>query len=285
MKVAIAGGSGFCFGVQRAMDMAFKYADENKEVYSLGEIIHNPQEVRRLSEAGAKHVERISDIKKGSNAIISTHGITPERETRLKKLCRGVLDTTCPYVKIIHQIVRKLSEAGYKTVIVGDRKHLEVRGILGHAGKNSVVIEDEKDLKNARFSGKIGIVSQTTQNFSAYRSITCAIIDKVLKTRHAEVRVYNTICDATQNRQDAAVALARKSDVMVVVGGKNSANTLRLAELSRRELKHVYHVESAEEIKPSWFKGKKRAGIAAGASTPARIIMSVVNRIKKIGEK
>ena len=158
MKVYVAEGSGFCFGVKRAMELAYKYARDNrgKKVYSLHEIIHNPQEVKRLEKAGARHAEKISGIAKGAAAIISTHGVTKQEEKALEKKCAAVLDTTCPYVKKIHNIVKKLSDKKYQVIIAGDADHLEVRSILGYAGADAVVVAKAQDVSGAEIEGKSG---------------------------------------------------------------------------------------------------------------------------------
>jgi 4-hydroxy-3-methylbut-2-en-1-yl diphosphate reductase len=286
MKVSLAEGSGFCFGVQRAVEMAYKYAyaEKGKKLYSFHEIIHNPQEASRMEKAGAKHVEKISSVTKGSSVIISTHGITQAEEELLKKKCGSVLDTTCPYVKKIHHIVRKLADENYQVIIVGDPEHLEVKGILGHARENGVVVSCAEEIQKLRIKEKTGIVSQTTQNTQTYSEIICAIREKAFLNKYAEVRVFNTICGATKNRQKATMDLAKRSDIMVIVGGKNSANTRRLFEISAGILSDVYHVERSKEIQNVWFEGKRNAGVSAGASTPGSVIEEVVAKIMKIGE-
>jgi 4-hydroxy-3-methylbut-2-enyl diphosphate reductase len=286
MKVYVAEGSGFCFGVKRAMDLAFKYARDNREkkVYSLHEIIHNPQEVKRLEKAGARHVEKISGIAKGAAAIISTHGVTKQEEEALKKKCAAVLDTTCPYVRKIHNIAKKLSDEKYQVIIAGDADHLEVRSILGYAGADAVVVAKAQDVSALKLKEKVGIVSQTTQNMEAYLGIINEVQKKAFVNRYSEVRSFNTICDATKNRQAATLDMAKKVDVLIIVGGRNSANTKRLFELGKTVLPDVYHVEDTGEIKKEWFRGKKAAGVSAGASTPERAIIAAVKRIKMIGE-
>jgi len=286
MKVLVATGSGFCFGVKRAMDLAYDYTKKNagKGVYSLREIIHNPQEVKRLESAGAKHVDSAAGIKKGGRAIISTHGVTAKEETDVRSRASDVLDTTCPYVKKIHIIAGKLTAEGYRLVIVGDSDHFEVKGILGHAAEGkAVVIGGIHEISKAGLLPKTGIVAQTTFNVEKYEEIVCEITSRVFKMKNSEVRAYNTICDATQKRQEATLALAGRVEIMIIVGGRNSANTRRLYELSRAKLKKVHHVESASEIKAAWFRGISTAGVSAGASTPQGVIDEVVNKIKGIG--
>ena len=267
--------------------MAYKYAGDNKKktLYSFHEIIHNPQETARLEKAGARQAEKIADIKKGSSVIISTHGITKIEEEQLKNKCASVLDTTCPYVKKIHKIVSKLAEEKYMVVIVGDADHLEVKGILGHTAGMGSVVSSIEEVSKLKLGEKTGVVSQTTQSLDIYNGIINEIQKNAFINRYAEVRIFNTICDATKNRQQATLELAKKTDVMVIVGGKNSANTKRLFEISCGIMSDVYHVESASEIKKEWFKGKKSAGVSAGASTPAVVIAQVVAKIKKTGEK
>ncbi|MGD0566138.1 MAG: 4-hydroxy-3-methylbut-2-enyl diphosphate reductase [Candidatus Goldiibacteriota bacterium] len=287
MKVYVAEGSGFCFGVKRAMDMAFKYARSNRgrKVYSLREIIHNPQEVKRLEAAGARHVEEISGIARGAAAIISTHGVTKSEEEELKEKCAAVLDTTCPYVKKIHNIVKKLAEEKYQVIIAGDADHPEVKSILGYAGRDAVVVAKAPDVAAVKFKEKVGVVSQTTQNIDVYLELIGALQKKAFVNRYTEVRSFNTICDSTKNRQAATLELAKKADILIIVGGRNSANTKRLYELGKTVLPDVYHVESALEIRKEWFRGKKAAGVSAGASTPEKAIAAAVKRIKMIGEK
>lgn len=286
MKVVLAKSSGFCFGVERAVEMAYKYAKDKKgkKLYSFHEIIHNPQETAKLEKAGARHVNLISEIKDGSSVIVSTHGITEEEEKLLKEKCGSLLDTTCPYVKKIHHIVKKLTAENYQIIIIGDAEHLEVKGIMGYTHGNGVVVSRVEDIDKLQMKEKIGIVAQTTQNTEVYSAIIAGIEKKAFLNKYAEVRVFNTICDATKNRQKATMELAGKSDIMVIVGGKNSANTKRLYEISAEIIEDVYYVEDSKEIKKTWFTGKKNVGVSAGASTPASVINEVVMKIRKIGD-
>lgn len=287
MKVFVAKGAGFCYGVKRAMDMAYAFADKNKgkKLYSLREIIHNPQEVKKLESRGVETVEEIGEIKGDAAAIISTHGVTPAEEAALKAKNVEEMDTTCPYVKKIHLIVKRLKEEGYGIIIVGDRDHYEVRGILGYAGQGAAVVSDIKEVKKLNVRARMGIVAQTTLNEAVFSEISCALMQRVFTFRNSEARIFNTICDATHKRQEATVALAKRADVVVIVGGKNSANTRRLTELAKGILKDVHHIESEEELKAAWFKGKKSAGVSAGASTPEWLIKKVVSKIKSYGRK
>jgi len=287
MKIHVARGSGFCFGVKRAMDMAYKYADDRNsgEIYSLKQIIHNPQEAARLEQKGIKRVEEAQDVKSGTSVIVSTHGITQHQEEILKGKNIKILDLTCPYVKKIHIIVKRLTEDGCQVIIVGDKNHLEVKGIFGWAINSGVVISSKNDVKKILLKNKFGIVSQTTQNVEEYREIVNCVIKKGFDKKCTKMVVYNTICDATQKRQEATVELAKKVDTLVIIGGKNSANTKRLFKLSRKILRGVHLVETEKEIKTNWFKGKKNIGISAGASTPSWVINRVIKKIGEAGQK
>ncbi len=284
MKVSVAEGSGFCYGVRRAMDMAYKHTRPREKgvIYSLRQIIHNPQEVKRLEQAGAKHVDTVQRVKKGAPVIISAHGIPAREEKLLNAKKAKILDTTCPYVKKIHKIVRKLAKERYYVVVVGDGDHNEVDGIMGQINSEKVVINKISDIKKMKPKNKIGIVSQTTQNAGFYSEVINEITRKFFKKKYVEVRSFNTICDATRRRQEATKKLAEKADVMVIIGGRNSANTRRLYELSREKLKDVYHIETEKELRKSWFENKKHAGVSAGASTPERVINKAVRKIRSM---
>ncbi|HRU39212.1 MAG TPA: 4-hydroxy-3-methylbut-2-enyl diphosphate reductase, partial [Candidatus Goldiibacteriota bacterium] len=220
-----------------------------------------------------------------STVIVSAHGISPEEETELLAKKIDILDTTCPYVKKIHMIVKQLVDDGYEVVIVGDKDHFEVKGILGYSKGRGIVVSCAEDIASARLGRKVGVVSQTTQNRVFFMEMVCEIMRRVFVVRQAEVRVFHTICDATELRQKSVEKLAAESDVMVVVGGKESANTKRLYEISKRMTKNTYHVESASELKEKWFRGKKSAGIAGGASTPDDVIMEVAEKIRTMSDR
>jgi 4-hydroxy-3-methylbut-2-enyl diphosphate reductase len=284
MKIIIAKESGFCFGVKRAMDMVYGLAEKNpdKKIYSYREIIHNPQEVKKLEEKGIDIIYDLNKVNDNSIVMVSTHGITPVERENLKKRNINFIDTTCPYVKKIHHVVEKLSRDNYDILIIGDKHHLEVKGILGYCYNKGKVISSFSDIKKIKPGNKTGVVAQTTQDIDRYKKIIFNIINKLFKTKQVEVRVFNTICDATYKRQKETIEIARKADVVIIIGGRNSANTKRLYKLSRKILKDVYLIETADEIKKKWFKNKKVLGISAGASTPDWIIKDVVKKIKEI---
>ncbi len=284
MKIIIARESGFCFGVKRAMNMINNLPDKyhDKIIYSFREIIHNPQEVKRLEGKGINIVHDLNKIKRDSIAVVSTHGITPIEQKNLKKRNITFIDTTCPYVKKIHNVAEDLSRNNYDVLIIGDKHHLEVKGILGYCYGKGKVISSFSDINKIKLGNKIGIIAQTTQNIDKYKKIVFDIINEIFKTKQAEIRVYNTICDATYKRQKETIQIARKADVVIIIGGRNSANTRRLYELSKKIQKNVYLIETADEIKKKWFKNKKVLGISAGASTPDWIIHEVIAKLKEL---
>ncbi|MCX8093870.1 MAG: 4-hydroxy-3-methylbut-2-enyl diphosphate reductase [Candidatus Goldbacteria bacterium] len=284
MKIIIAKNAGFCFGVQRAIDMINELPDKypDKKIYLFREIIHNPQEVKRLKEKGMHIIYDLNKIENDSIVVVSTHGITPDEQEILKKRKIILLDTTCPYVKKIHNIAEHLTTNNYDILIIGDKHHLEVRGIIGYCRGRSKVASSFSEIKKMKLGNKIGIIAQTTQNIDNYKKIIFNIIDKLFKTKQIEIRIFNTVCDATYNRQKETMRIARKSDIVIIIGGRNSANTKRLYELSKKIQKNVYLVEKPSEIKKKWFKNKKILGISAGASTPHWIIQDVIKKIKEL---
>ncbi|OGF51976.1 MAG: 4-hydroxy-3-methylbut-2-enyl diphosphate reductase [Candidatus Firestonebacteria bacterium GWA2_43_8] len=275
MRVILAEHAGFCFGVKRAINMASETAKKAKDtVYTYGPIIHNPQVVEKFENEGVHAVKNISKVKKGSSIIIRTHGVPPEKESEFFKKSLKVTDATCPFVKKAQKLASKLVNEGYKVVILGEAHHPEVKGILGYTDNKAVVVGNPKEAGKIKKCGKLGVVVQTTQSMQNFLDTV-----NVLRDKAPEIRVFNTICDATRKRQDSALKLANKVDIMIVVGGKNSANTKHLAELCREKSVPTYHIEGALEIKKSWFKGKKLAGVTAGASTPDWIIKNVIKTI------
>jgi 4-hydroxy-3-methylbut-2-enyl diphosphate reductase len=273
MDIRIAKKAGFCFGVKRAIDMAFKLANEAKDgVYTLGPIIHNPQVVDKLAQAGVNATEDISSetIKV---LLIRTHGIPPQLYEETQAMPYRVVDATCPFVKKAQQYAQMLKSEGYQVVILGDRNHPEVRGLVGYAGDEAMVINGTEPLPN--LNSRVGIVVQTTKSVDTLKKVVSDIIDMV-----KEVKVYNTICDSTSHRLKETAELAKQADMMIVVGGKNSANTTRLTTLCRDMGVKAYHIETADEIESSWLTGCNCVGIIGGASTPGWIIDAVVEKLK-----
>ncbi|GHT52268.1 4-hydroxy-3-methylbut-2-enyl diphosphate reductase [Endomicrobiia bacterium] len=282
LKIKIAKNSGFCFGVRRAIDLVEKATKEKPRVYTLGPIIHNPQEVERLEKQGIKILKDSKRIKEGS-IILRTHGIPFELHRKLEaNKTINIIDATCPFVKRAQNIVKQLSadvkSEDEKIILVGEKVHPEVVALVSYGNDKCVVIENSKEAGRFEWSGGLNIVSQTTQTPKNFDSTV-----KVLKKRH-KVKVYNTICKATLERQKSAKKLAGTVDLMIVIGGKNSGNTTRLAQICGTKTK-TYHVETTDDLKEQWFKKIENVGLTAGASTPVWIIKDIEKRVKEIGLK
>jgi 4-hydroxy-3-methylbut-2-enyl diphosphate reductase len=275
VELKTAANAGFCFGVKRAIELVEKTLEEKAEVYTLGPIIHNPQEVRRLEKKGAKVLNDIDSVKSGC-VILRTHGVSLELHNKLEKdKTLFIIDATCPFVKKAQNIVKSLSSQETTIVIVGEKSHPEVEALVSYAAGKSVVIETPKEAFELEGSGELNIVSQTTQTPQNFD-----VIVEIIKKRF-KVNIYNTICKATVERQKAAQELAKNVDLMIVIGGKNSGNTTRLAEICGAQTK-TYHIETVNEIDYKWFINVGIVGLTAGASTPGSIIRSVGRRIKEI---
>lgn len=275
VKITIAKSAGFCFGVKRAIDLAQDIASKNKEVYTFGPLIHNPQEVQRLEKENIKVVEDYSKIKAGV-LVLRTHGIPLKTyENLLKKENIKIVDATCPFVKKAQDIIKDLSKNCEQIVIVGEQKHPEVVALVSYGRNKCLVVEDKNDVKNVKKTDIIYIVSQTTQSPKKFEEIVNEI------SKISQVKVFNTICRATFDRQSAAEKLAKEVDIMIVIGGKNSGNTTRLYQICSAITK-TYHVENIYEIEKDWFDDVKNIGITAGASTPDWIIEKVKRRIEEI---
>lgn len=278
MEILLAKSAGFCFGVKRATQMAFEAADQHPHICSLGPIIHSPQVVDKLRALGVEVVDRVEDIPSGA-VIIRSHGVTAPEVQAITQRDLAIIDATCPFVKKAQEYAARLAGDGYAVVIVGEAEHPEVQGIVSYAkGKVHVVANAAQAVQLPRFA-RVGIVAQTTQSFDNLRQVADICLEK-----SQELRVFNTICDATTVRQNEAREIARQVDVMLVIGGFNSANTSRLAHICQEIQPATHHVESAEEIQSSWLFTAARVGITAGASTPGWLIDEVVNRVLKLAE-
>jgi 4-hydroxy-3-methylbut-2-enyl diphosphate reductase len=277
MKILLAKTAGFCFGVRRAVNIAFRASGKKRKgVYTLGPIIHNPQVVEQLKEKGIIPINDIKGKKDIRALIIRTHGIPRNLSEEISSMGCEIIDATCPFVKKAQYYAKLLSEEGYQVVILGEREHPEVKGLLSYASDDAIVVDGNRPL--SRLKNKVGIVVQTTQPLDALKRVLSQAIG------HAkEIKVYNTICNSTALRLKETEDMARKVDAMVVVGGKNSANTTQLANLCRSLSVATYHIETLFEIQDIWFRDAKRVGITAGASTPGWIIKEVEQRIRNIG--
>ena len=275
VKITIAKSAGFCFGVKRAIDLAQDIASKNSDVYTFGPLIHNPQEVARLEKENIKVIEDYSKIEKGV-LVLRTHGIPLDiYENLSKKENIKIVDAACPFVKKAQDIIKELSKDSEQIVIVGEKKHPEVVALVSYGKGKCLVVEDKNEVKNVKKTDIIYIVSQTTQSPKKFEEIVNEI------SKISQVKVFNTICRATFDRQSAAAKLAKEVDVMIVIGGKNSGNTTRLYQICSNITK-TYHIEDVDEIEPAWFDKVEAVGITAGASTPDWIIENIKRRIKEI---
>lgn len=277
IEIVKAKNAGYCYGVERALRLVEESLESSKKpILSLGPLIHNPQVVKELEEKGIKAVDSLDNVSSGT-VIIRSHGVKPQvlEEARKKKL--DVIDATCPFVRKAQLVAAQLNQEGYTVVIVGEKTHPEVEGILAHAKNNAFVVESSREISKKILKGasRIGVVVQTTQSLEKFKRVVAKLL-----TFTSELKVFNTICNATRKRQDAARQLALQTDLVIVVGGKNSANTTRLFQICQKINPLTYHIESPDEVKRSWFKGIKKIGITAGASTPKHLIVEVERKIK-----
>lgn len=280
-QVILAESAGFCFGVKIAVDMAKEAGKKYGGAWTDGPIIHNKQVVSFLESLNVKELKENQHLKAGETVLIRSHGVPPKEERRLKEAGVNVIDATCPFVKKVHEKVRQLVKEGYFVVIIGEHGHPEVIGILGHleeAGGEGIVVSSKEELiKNIPHKRRIGIVAQTTQNEDFFREAVGYIAENT-----EEVKIFNTICDATSVRQEEVKKLAPKVDVMIIIGGKHSGNTNRLAQISKALNPNTYHIEKADELDKKWFENADKIGVSAGASTPDWIINEVVEKIKEM---
>lgn len=275
MEVIVADNAGFCFGVKRAIKMATDTLNEAPgPVKSLGQLIHNPQVVSQFQRRGLEVVSDVTELAPDGTVVIRSHGVGPE--VRDQATARGlhVVDTTCPFVTKAQQYAAKLIAENYKVVMIGDANHPEVIGVVAHTQGKAIVINTAAEAEQLKFIPRMGVVFQTTHSIGHVQEVVGALLK-----RGKEVRVFNTLCGATTSMQKTAVELAPSVEAMVIIGGRQSANTAQLAEVCRKVNPRVLQVESAEELDPSWFTGIRRVGVSAGASTPDEVIAEVVARL------
>jgi len=277
-RIEKAAGIGFCFGVRRAIDILEKVARERGGVETLGAVVHNQQVLQRLTELGVRVAKGVDDIR-GDTVAISTHGVSPQLETEIRARHINIINTTCPFVHRAQLAARKLAESGFFVIIYGDASHSEVTGIMGWAKGRGVATLDEKFItKFDRLPRRLGVLSQTTQIPAYFTEFVKKLIDSTL-AKGSELRIIDTICYDIRERQAVALELANRVDLMLVIGGHNSANTNRLAELCSTVTK-TYLVETVAEIQPSWLQGQHHIGITAGASTDEQTINEVLMKLE-----
>jgi len=277
MPVRLAKKVGFCFGVKRAIEMAEDVLDKGERAYSLGSVIHNKQVVDALSKRGLKVIDDIKSAR-GGCIVISSHGISPQRCEEIKRRSLKLVDTTCPFVRNAQEMASRLSREGYRVIIVGDANHPEVKALVDFAGKGACVVKDARDIKALKIKQgeKIGILSQTTQAMDNFLPVIRAAIEAA----PGSLRVFNTICKDAEERQASAKDIASKVGLMLIVGGKSSANTKRLFEVCKKITAASYLVETEIDIKDVWLKNVGSVGVTSGASTPDWVVDKVVKKVE-----
>ena len=276
LNVTIANHAGFCFGVKRAIQIVSEQVKKTNPIYTLGPLIHNPPEVNRLESLGIYNINN-QDVAGSCPIVIRTHGIKKEVKENLINSDNLIIDATCPHVKYLIDVVSLAKKEEYTTVIMGDKNHPEVDAASSYANYNTIIINSPKQLLQIKKNCKLVLCAQTTQHNKEFSELV-----KEAVLRFKEIRVFNTICKATEERQNSVLKLAKNSNIVIIVGGKNSANTKRLVELSLSIQTRTYLIESCEELKKEWFKDNENIGITAGASTPEWMINRVVDSLTRI---
>ncbi len=273
--IIVARHAGYCYGVQRALRMAKSAAcDPGPPIATLGPLIHNPGVVDDLAQRGVRPADSLDDVAAGS-VIVRTHGVPPHVVAAARERGLSVLDATCPFVRAAQKKAARLRESGRVVVILGERRHPEVLGIAACAGSDAVVVESADELRDGLVRDRrVGIVVQTTQTYAALSELAAAVAPLARETL-----IYNTICEATEQRQEAAREMAREVDCVLVVGGRNSANTRRLADVCRGIQPCTHHIERATEVVCSWLRGCRTVGVTGGASTPQDEIDATVEAL------
>ena len=275
MKIQLASSYGFCFGVKRAI----RIAEEHQGSKTYGPLIHNKDEINRLKEGfNIGLAEKLDDVAPNDSIVIRTHGIPKQELAQLKAEEHEIIDATCPYVTTPQNIVAQMSEKGYSIVIFGDKNHPEIKGVVSYAKdpRNAFIVANEQELAGLPILSKVAVVAQTTRKPEDYLKVVNALV-----LSHKEVRVFNTICNATFENQDAAAVLAKDADVMIVIGGKHSSNTKQLHSICLTYCDDSYLIENERELESEWFQGKSLCGISAGASTPDWIVQNVIDGIQE----
>lgn len=275
MEIITANPTGLCFGVKRAITTLEAELKQSQSVYSLGSPIHNPQEISRLEKLGLKVVSEPEEVPQGAVSFVRAHGVTPEIIEILRERSSKLVDGTCPFVKTAQERAKALSEEGYIVIILGDASHPEVKGIMGYvSGEVHVLSSPEEVPGNLRY-GRYGILSQTTQRVETFSALVSRFVSVA-----PEIKVYNTICRATLERQRSVCRLAEEADGIIVLGGRNSANTRKLAEIAEGSGVPTIWIEHSGEIEGGWLENKAKTGIAAGGSTPDWLIHELIQKLK-----
>lgn len=279
MEIILAENSGFCFGVKRALEKTLESVKmQEGTIHTLGPLIHNRQVIEYLETRRVYSADTMDEIP-GGLLIIRSHGVPLKIYKEAERRAIRLVDATCPYVRKVQEIAKTEHGKGRQVVILGNPQHPEVVGINGWCENKAIAINNETDVDSISNYDKISVVAQTTLSMDKWDTLTAMILE-----RSEDVALFNTICSATRNRQKSCVELARRADVMVIIGGYHSSNTQKLYELSKRHCRNSHHIETAEQLQSDWLEDAETVGIAAGASTPDWIINQVIKKIKiKVG--
>ena len=281
MQVLLAEEFGFCFGVERAVEMVEGALDEGARVRTLGPLIHNTQEIQRLEAEGVRTINAPAEVSDGETAVIRAHGVTPEVQRELEERAERVIDATCPFVTKVQKLAERAAAEGRDVVVVGNPDHPEMIGVRGYAPERAHVVRDASEVAELPPLHAPLVVSQTTLKLSTFLEAA----DAVRARADSEPQVVNTICSATRDRQDAARALAGHVDAFYVIGGRHSSNSLKLLSVCKEQCEKSFLIETTDEINPEDLRGAERVGVTAGASTPNWLIEQVVARLREIGSQ
>jgi 4-hydroxy-3-methylbut-2-enyl diphosphate reductase len=279
MEVLLAEEYGFCFGVERAVDMVEDALAEGGTIRSLGALIHNSQEMQRLEAKGVTTINSPAEADAAATAVIRAHGVTPEVQRELEGKAAHVIDATCPFVTRVQHLAERAATAGRDVVVAGNPDHPEMIGVVGYAPENTYVVRDASEVASLPMLRQPLVVSQTTLKLQTFLEVA----EAVRARSETEPQVINTICSATRDRQDAARALSGQVDAFYVIGGRHSSNSVKLLAVCKEQCEHSFLIETADEINADDLTGVNRVGVTAGASTPNWLIEQVVERLRAIG--
>ena len=280
MEIIIAKNAGLCYGVKRALTLAKKVRQSNEgRVLTFGDLIHNPQVIDDLKRQGIESIDDLDRVNRGT-VIIRSHGVSPDVYEKMKRKNITVVDATCPIVRKIQKLVARLARGSAEIVIVGNRRHPEIQGLLGYSRGKACVVENEAQVEALPFRKKRAVLAQSTQDLYLFERVAARLVEKT-----ETLTAYNTICSSTQTRQKATSELASRVDTLFIVGGKKSSNTNKLYEISKRVLPNTHFIETAAQIRAAMLARSRRVGISGGASTPPEAIQQAVDKVKRSLER
>jgi (E)-4-hydroxy-3-methyl-but-2-enyl pyrophosphate reductase len=282
MEIILARDMGFCWGVRRAISIMEEVVQQEGEVYSLGPIVHNPLVMAELEKRGVRAINGNIPLQEGKPLAITAHGAGPEIYRLASEKGIRLIDTTCPIVTRSQRWARRMAHQGFTIIIFGDAQHREVKGVLAWTEGKGMAVTDVSQVP--RGLSRIAVISQTTQEPRKFAAFLAQLLQERIEEIH-EFRLVGTLCNVTSSQQEAARELARQVDVVIVVGGRNSANTRHLAEVCQETGVPTYHIERAEELDPAWVRGCRKVGITAGASTPDWAVQEVVSRLRQLDQE